>query len=406
MDVASPRWIARRRIATAAVLAGQVVAAFEGTVVTSAMPTIVGDLGGMRAYGWVFSSFLVASAVAVLVCGKLADAFGRLPVFAGGMTLFLLGSSLCGASTSFGMLVAFRAVQGLGAGALTPIAMTITADLYTLRERANVQALLTSTWGAASLLGPLIGGWLVLHASWRWVFFVNLPVGAAALALLAASYRDPPRRKATGHAAAVSWRAPAVRAGLLCTTFAGGTIYVVAAYVPLWVAADGRGDALHAGAALLPFLVGWALGSTFGVRFLILCGMRTSVAGAFGLALTGAVAFAVAVAGNLPAPVAMGALALLGLGIGPATSISLLGPQSSVPWDWRGAVTSAVYAVRTLGGLLAVGLLGETGDGHDASVGRFGAVALLALAGLGSALAAAPRALAVAGEQPVSSPAE
>src|SRR5271170_4445188 len=106
----------RRRLATAGVLLGLVVAAFEGTVVTSAMPTIVRDLGGMSGYAWVFSAFLVASTLAVLVCGKLADAFGRRPVFVAGMATFLIGSALCGASTSFTQLVEFRVIQGLGAG--------------------------------------------------------------------------------------------------------------------------------------------------------------------------------------------------------------------------------------------------------------------------------------------------
>lgn len=407
MNAASPGFATRRRVATGAVLAGQVVAAFEGTVVTSAMPTIVGDLGGLHAYGWVFSSFLVASTLAVLVCGKLADAFGRLPVFVAGMAFFLVGSCLCGAAGSFGSLVAFRAVQGLGAGALMPIAMTITADLYTLEERASVQALLTSTWGAANLVGPLIGGWIVLHASWRWVFLVNVPVGVAAVALLAASYRDPPRRRSRGPLVDVPVREPAVRAGLVGAALAGAIIYAVTAYVPLWVSGEGRGDALHAGAALLPFLVGWALGSSFGVRFLVARGMRASVAGAFALALAGAVVLALSVSGGAPPSLAMGALAVLGLGIGPAASISLLGPQTAVPWHRRGAVTSAVYAVRTLGGSLAVGALGEgSGAGHDASVGRFAAVAVLALVALASALATAPRVLRVADDEPVSVPAE
>src|SRR5580698_5947413 len=185
----------RRKVATAAVLLGLVVAAFEGTVVTSAMPTIVRELGGMRAYAWVFSSFLVASTLAVLVCGKLADAYGRRPVFVGGMALFLVGSALCGASTSFAALVAFRVIQGLGAGAIQPIAMTISADIYTLEERARIQALFNGAWGVANVVGPVIGGWIVMHASWRWVFLVNVPVGVLSAALLAGSYRDPVRSR-------------------------------------------------------------------------------------------------------------------------------------------------------------------------------------------------------------------
>src|ERR1700755_13424 len=117
----------RRRIAHAGVLLGLVVAAFEGTVVTSAMPTIVRELGGMQAYAWVFSAFLVASTLAVLLCGTLGATFGRRPVFVAGMGLFLLGSALCGMSATFGQLVAFRVLQGLGAGAIQPIAMTISA---------------------------------------------------------------------------------------------------------------------------------------------------------------------------------------------------------------------------------------------------------------------------------------
>jgi predicted MFS family arabinose efflux permease len=397
MHPASPGWLARRRVALGAVLVGQVVSAFEGTVVTSAMPTIVRDLGGMAAYGWVFSSFLVASTVAVLVCGKLADAFGRLPVFLGGMGLFLVGSCLCGSATSFGGLVAFRVVQGLGAGALVPIAMTISADLYTLAERAKVQALLTSTWGAANVLGPLIGGWIVLHMSWRWVFLVNVPVGALAAGLLAVSYRDPPRR-ALGPLFDVPVREPAVRAGLIGAGFAGGIIYACTAYVPLWVAGQGRGDALAAGAALVPLLVGWAVGSSFGVRVLIARGMRETITGSFVIVLVAAVVLTMAVSAGGAGPWAMAALAVMGLGIGPAASISLLGPQTAVSWTQRGSVTSAVYAVRMFGGSMVVALLGELGgSSREASVGRFAAVAVLAAGGALTAARLAPRVLRVSG---------
>jgi predicted MFS family arabinose efflux permease len=406
MHPPSPAWLARRRLALGAVLVGQVVAAFEGTVVTSAMPTIVRELGGLAAYGWVFSSFLIASTVAVLVCGKLADAFGRLPVFLGGMAFFLVGSCLCGSATTFGGLVAFRVVQGLGAGALTPIAMTISADLYTLAERAKVQALLTSTWGAANVVGPLIGGWIVLHMSWRWVFLVNVPVGALAAVLLAVSYRDPPRR-APGPLFDVPVRDPTVRAGLVGSAFAGGVIYACTAYVPLWVTGQGRGDALAAGAALVPLLVGWAFGSSFGVRILIARGMRATVAGSFVIVLAGALVLTMAATTGGTGPWAIAALAAVGLGIGPAASTSLLGPQTAVSWAQRGGVTSVVYAVRMFGGSAVVALLGELGgSSREASVGRFAAVAALAAGGAVSAALLAPRVLQVAASEAATAPAE
>jgi MFS family permease len=316
------------------VLLGLVVAAFEGTVVTSAMPTIVRELGGMRAYAWVFSAFLVASTLAVLVCGKLADAFGRRPVFVGGMALFLVGSALCGISTSFTQLVAFRVIQGLGAGAIQPVAMTISADIYTLEERARVQALFNGAWGIANVVGPVMGGWIVMHASWRWVFLVNVPVGVLSAALLVGSYRDPVRvrrqpigahgallagaavalaslviepgafggqlRVALAAVAAASiwalWRHerrtarpilpaaalrhPAVRSGLVAGAFVGAILYACAAYIPLWMSAHGTRSALDSGLALMPLLVGWAFGSSFGVKVLVRRGMRASVGAA------------------------------------------------------------------------------------------------------------------------------
>ncbi len=439
----------RRQVATAGVLLGLVVAAFEGTVVTSAMPTIVRELGGMRAYAWVFSAFLVASTLAVLVCGKLADAFGRRPVFVGGMALFLLGSALCGGATTFAQLVAFRVVQGLGAGAIQPIAMTISADIYTLEERARIQALFNGAWGIANVVGPVMGGWIVMHASWRWVFLVNVPVGVLAAALLVGSYRDPVRvrRQPIGAhgallagatvalaslaiepggfgaqtrvvlaavAAAAVWalwrherrtarpilpaaalRHPAVRSGLVAGAFVGAMLYACAAYIPLWMSGHGTHDALAAGLALMPLLVGWAVGSSFGVNVLVRRGMRASVGGGFALAFAGAAAVAVSVARGWPLTFTFAAMALLGLGTGPAASSSLVAAQSSVAWQHRGAVTSAIYATRMLGGSLSVAALGFLGaHSSDPALARFTALALLAFGAMASSLAMAPGTLA------------
>ena len=184
-----------RRIATVGVLLALVVAAFETTVVTTAMPTLTAELNGRGLYAWVFTGFLLASTLGVLLGGRLSDRLGRRGTFVAGMGLFLLGSVLCGFSTSVPMLVAFRVLQGLGAGAVQPTTLTISSDLYTLEERAAIQSLFTGAWGLASVIGPVVGGLLTEHLGWRSVFWVNVPVGLLAVAMLRRAYRDPPRKE-------------------------------------------------------------------------------------------------------------------------------------------------------------------------------------------------------------------
>lgn len=426
-----------RKVATAAVLLGLVISAFEGTVVTTAMPTITRALGDSGLYAWVFTAFLLASTLGVMLVGKLADQLGRKPVFLGGVGLFLLGSVLCGLAQSVPALIAFRVVQGLGAGAIQPTTMTISADLYTLKERAAVQSVFTGVWGLANVLGPVIGGFIVAHASWRWVFLVNVPVGLAAAGLLAVSYRDPPRPKERAElvgpvlgglatslallalerhlggaarvallalAAGTGWlfmrqqrasKAPiipfaflsdrTVRAGLLGGGFAGALLYATAAYVPLWMVSHGR-TALTAGFALVPMLAAWAVGSSFGVIVLLRGGMRASVGGGFALCAVGGGLLAFGVHGGAPLGWAFVCLGIFGFGLGPAASTSTIGPQSVVPWKARGAVTSAVYATRMLGGAVAIALL-DLAQGHPAwqvmliaPVALLGALLLLGLA--------------------------
>ncbi|WP_375757062.1 MFS transporter [Corallococcus exercitus] len=427
-----------RRVATGAVLLALVVSAFEGTVVTSAMPTITRELGGDALYSWVFSAFLFASTVGVLVSGKLADRLGRKPVFFAGMGLFLVGSALCGLATSVPALVGFRVMQGLGAGALQPTTLTISADLYTLRERAAIQGLFTGAWGAANALGPLIGGWLVMHASWRWVFLVNLPVGVLSALLLHLAYRDPPRHEGTtletwgpvlagstvalllfalepgaaqarglcalgavAGAALFVWqqkRTPApllpavlvrdrtVVSGIAGGLFAGALLYTMSAWVPLWMTEQGGHSPIGAGLALVPMLLGWSVGSTFGVKVLVRGGMRASVGLGFTLAATGAGLLSVAALRGWGIPATFAALALVGMGVGPAASSSLLGPQSRAPWQYRGIVTSTLYSMRLLGGSLAVAAL-SLARGHFATQFAI-AAGLTAVAALGMALGA------------------
>ncbi len=399
-----------RRSATAAVLLGLVVSAFETTVVTTAMPTLTAELDGRALYAWVFTGFLLASTVGVLLAGRLSDQLGRRGTFVGGMGLFLLGSVLCGFSTSVPMLVAFRILQGLGAGVVQPTTLTISSDLYTLEERAAIQSVFTGAWGLASVIGPVMGALLTQHLGWRSVFWVNVPVGLLAVALLQRSYRDPPRREARRPelggptlgalsmallllglepaalptpvvllvllaAGLTAWsfvrqqrrsanplvppavlRDPTVRAGLLGGLMAGGVLYTLSAYVPLWMSHGGH-SALGAGVALVPLLAGWALGSSFGVKLLLRGGLRASAGLGFLLAGAGGALFGLALWHGAAVGWLYAALGLLGLGLGPAASTSILAPQARVRWEQRGAVTSAVYACRMLGGSLAIALV-------------------------------------------------
>lgn len=400
-----------RRMATAAVLLALVMAAFETTVVTTAMPTLTAELGGRHLYAWVFTGFLLASTLGVLVSGGLADSIGRRATFLGGLGLFLAGTVLCGFSQSVPQLIAFRVLQGFGAGALQPTTLTIASDLYSLKERAAIQSVFTGCWGTASVIGPVLGAFLTQHASWRWVFWVNVPVGVAAAFLLRASYRDPDGR----HGLRLEFQGPLLAgAALALTLFAlephhlpagvqllaavaavalglllvrqqraslrpvlplellrdrtvisgvvgglvgGGMLYGTSAYVPLWLIAHGQRTALTAGAALVPLLVGWAVGSALGVRLLLKGGLRASAAGGFAVASVGAALLALSLVHEWGDTAVFGALAALGFGLGPAASTSIFAPQQRVPWHLRGAVTSTLYACRMLGGSLIIALL-------------------------------------------------
>ncbi|MFE4828875.1 MFS transporter [Streptomyces sp. NPDC056672] len=186
---------------------GMALAALDGTVVSTAVPQIVGDLGGFSVFSWLFSGYLLAVTVTLPVYGKLSDTFGRKPVLIVGIVLFLVGSLLCATAWSMASLIAFRVVQGLGGGALQGTVQTIAADLYPLKERPRIQAKLSTVWATSSVAGPALGGLLAGYADWRWIFLVNLPVGVVALWLVVTYLREPGR---TAPAAPAS---PAARTG-------------------------------------------------------------------------------------------------------------------------------------------------------------------------------------------------
>ncbi|WP_231570984.1 DHA2 family efflux MFS transporter permease subunit [Gordoniibacillus kamchatkensis] len=173
-----------RKVVTIGLLAALFVGALDATVVSTAMPRIITDLNGLKLISWIFSIYTLTTCVTTPIFGKLADLFGRRTIFVTGLTLFVLGSICCGAAATMPQLIWFRALQGIGAGALTPVTFTIIGDLYPGEQRAKVQGIFASVWSVAGLLGPLVGGYFVDALSWRGIFYMNVPVGIIAFALV------------------------------------------------------------------------------------------------------------------------------------------------------------------------------------------------------------------------------
>jgi EmrB/QacA subfamily drug resistance transporter len=184
-----------RGLILAACMMATFMAAVDNTIVGTAMPTIVAALGDFHLFSWLFVVYLLFQAVSIPIYGRLSDLFGRKRVFFAGAGIFLLGSTLCGFATDMFWLIAFRALQGMGAGAIQPVAYAIVGDIYTPSERAKVQGFLSSVFGVSAVVGPTLGAFLIDHASWSVVFWINLPIGAIAMAMLAAFLREEPHHK-------------------------------------------------------------------------------------------------------------------------------------------------------------------------------------------------------------------
>ena len=321
--------------------------ALDSTIIATAVPSIVQDVGGFTQFPWLFSIYLLTAAVTVPLYGKLADVLGRKPLLYVGIAVFLLGSVLCGVAWSMPALIAFRAVQGIGAGAIQPISMTVVGDLYSVAERARVQGYLASVWGVSSVVGPTLGGVFSQYLSWRWIFFVNLPLGAVAAWMLVRHFSEKVTRRPhtldyTGAALltvgcslvilglleggiAWAWSSPqslavfAVGTALLVAfalverraaepvlplwvlsrrTLAAGNLTAVtvgamtiglSSYVPTYVQGVLGTGALVAGFTLAALTVGWPLAATFSGRLYTRIGFRDTALIGAAFVLLGAV---------------------------------------------------------------------------------------------------------------------
>ncbi len=400
--------VTHRPLTVVALLLGLFLAAMEMTVVSTAMPTAVGELGGIHLYAWAFSGYMLTATVTVPIHGKLADLHGRKPVFMAGVAVFLLGSFACGHASTMGALVAFRAVQGLGAGAIQPIALTIVGDLFDVHERARWQGVFGAVWGVAGLVGPLLGGAIVRYLSWRWVFYVNLPLGVASAAVLAAAYHErverhehpldvagalllsaavvsallAARSRATGAvalpaaAAAVAgflWVERRAREPLLpldlftqrvmavasaTGTLVGASMIAMVTYVPLYAQAVLGASPTAAGATIAPMVVGWPIASALGGRLLPRTGFRVLIRGGLLLTAVSATAIAFLLRPGVPLAVPRALTAAFGAGLGFANTPLVIAVQASVPWSRRGIATASTMFFRTIGGTLSVGILG------------------------------------------------
>ncbi|WP_374208270.1 MFS transporter [Microbacterium sp. Bi128] len=389
--------------------------AIDATVVATAVPAIVHDIGGFTSFPWLFSAYLLAQAVSVPVYAKLSDTIGRKPIMLIGIGLFLLGSILCGVAWSMPVLIAFRVVQGLGAGAVQPMAITIAGDIYTLAERAKVQGYLASVWAVSSVVGPTLGGVFASLGIWRGIFLVNIPLCLVAGWMLVRSFHE--------NIEPVKHRVDYLGAGLLTVSltllilgaleggqawawdsaisdavFAGGALLFVAflfverraaepvlppwvvsrrllattamvafgvgavmlgitSYVPTFLVGALSTSPIVAGLALAALTIGWPISASQSGRLYLRIGFRNTAL--IGITVTVIGTGVLAVTASVP-NVALVAVScfIVGLGLGLVATPTLIAAQTSVEWNERGVVTGTNLFARSIGSSIGVAVFG------------------------------------------------
>jgi EmrB/QacA subfamily drug resistance transporter len=415
----------RRSMVFAAALSTIFMAAIEGTIVATAMPTIVGALGGLDLFSWIFGAYLLTQAVMIPIYGRLADVYGRKPILLFGIGVFLAGSVLCGLSWNMTSLIVFRIVQGIGAGSLVPLSQTVVGDIYSGEQRARMQGYISSAFGSAAILGPLIGGFLANHVSWKAIFWVNIPLGIIAAVMLQIALKENIQKRphridyvgaalmatATGvlmfalvHGESLSSAAMAgaiaaciglslalwayerrisepllpfelyrnrIIAGGNAIGLANGVIMMsIVGFLPAYMQAVMGSSTLVAGTALGAMSAAWPFGGFVGSRIVLRTSYRIA-------AMIGAV---VLVAGSLllitlhigaTAAQPITAALLVGFGMGVTNICFVIAIQADVDWSQRGAAISSVSFSRIIGqslgsavfgGILNVGLSGHAGQ--------------------------------------------
>ncbi|MDQ1611593.1 MAG: hypothetical protein QOG00_1524 [Pyrinomonadaceae bacterium] len=408
---------ARRRWAvTAGVMTGMFLAALEATVVGTAMPTVIATLGGLNHYSWVFSAYLITSTVTVPVWGKLSDLYGRRLFYQIGIAIFLLGSVLSGTSGSMTQLIVFRAIQGLGAGALVPLGMTIIGDIFTVAERARMQAYFSGVWGFASVIGPILGGFITDQWSWPWVFYINLPVGLAAALIIGLALKEPARTErpsidytgaallmaaitmlmlalveggasistllATRNLALVAgaavlflcfvwverraadplipfqlFRNRVVTVSVVAGFLAGVGMFGAISFVPLFAQGALGATATQAGSLLTPLLLSWVGMSIIGGRLLLRVGFRPTCITGFALMTFGFILLAMYQRETTRLWLYLD-LILIGAGLGLTMLTLLIAVQQSVARAQLGIATSLNQFSRSIGGAVGVAVMG------------------------------------------------
>ena len=401
-----------RPLVIGAVMASMVMVAIEATIVSTAMPQIVAQLGGLRLYSWVFSSFLLTQTAMTVVFGKLSDIYGRKPIMLLGIAIFLIGSVLAGFAWSMPSMVVFRLIQGIGAGAVQPVGLTIVADLYPARERGKIQGYLASVWAVSAVLGPIVGGLILRDFSWAWVFWINVPIGIAAAAGFSLFLRDNLKHErrpidiagaalftvaiasalialteiGTGNQVTVLltaclfcvatilfvlqerraadpmisfelWSRRPIAVTNAVQVLAGMALMGLTTFLPMYVQSVLHRSAVTAGLALTMMLVGWPTGATLAARSFQRLGLRNILIAGSVLMPVGAAVFVLLNPQSSPVVAALGSL-VMGFGMGLVSVSSLILIQEIVDWSQRGSVTAANLFARNLGSTLGATVLG------------------------------------------------